>query len=210
MNSKADIFYKCRADGVCLGSQIEFYRTGNQKIVPVGTCAYPYTGNVCNNCIDGYGKSNDGSECIDCQRSPKIYLQILAVIFTVLIIVLAGQKTTFHAERLDGFANYFMKNKLTTRVALVRIFINFVQMIGIIGSVEIAWNGGLKRVTRVDESVTIAHSDVFGLGCSYSQFGSDTGIRKIYMKTLLTNFLLIFYLAMVILCWTIYFKYFKK
>lgn len=66
MNKTADIFLKCLYSHACAKSKITKYRYGGDKVEPSGTCNSPYEGNLCNNCKDGYGKSNDGTECLSC------------------------------------------------------------------------------------------------------------------------------------------------
>lgn len=47
-------------------------------------CAYGYHGNLCSNCIDGYGKTKDKKKCFDCANNPNIYVQL---VFAILIVV---------------------------------------------------------------------------------------------------------------------------
>ena len=94
------------------------------------------------------------------------------------------------------------------RVVLVRILINYIQMLGLIASIKINWTDELHKLSRLDESATVAHSDVFGLDCAYS--GKELRIKRVFLKTFLTNMVMPCYIVLIGLFWLIYFKLFKR
>ena len=85
------------------------------------------------------------------------------------------------------------ENHANTRIALIRIMMSFYQMIGIFVIIQANWNSSLRTISRSDESVTIGHSDVLSLDCAYSEYGTETTMKRIYMKTILTDTLVLFY-----------------
>ena len=76
--------------------------------------------------------------------------------------------------------------------------------------IRISWNEGVRSVSRLEESVTIAHSGVFSLDCAYSHYTPESNIPKVFMKTLLTNTLVLLYIGIIALICVIYFKFVKK
>mmetsp|Transcript_9253 Transcript_9253/g.8124 ORF Transcript_9253/g.8124 Transcript_9253/m.8124 type:complete len:174 (+) Transcript_9253:476-997(+) len=102
MNSTANLIFRCPDPEGCLGSSVEKYRFGGVKVSSTGTCTDIYQGNMCNACKEGYGKSNDGSECLECSKDPRVYLQILSVLFFVGILVATTTRTTLKLEETKG------------------------------------------------------------------------------------------------------------
>ena len=98
------------------------------------------------------------------------------------------------------------ENHANTRIALIRIMMSFYQIIGIFVIIQANWNASLRTISRTDESATIGHSDVLSLDCAYSEYGPDTDMKRIYMKTILTDTLVLFYWLIAFIAVIIYHK----
>jgi len=97
-NATADIIHTCLAAG-CLG-----YKEVDGRLLDEFEdqgCAEGYKGNLCNNCIDGYGKNSDKTECFDCDKNPNIWLQLTVVIIVTLVLV--GNQVKQTNEGLEDF-----------------------------------------------------------------------------------------------------------
>ena len=64
----------------------------------------------------------------------------------------------------------------------------------------------MRTLSRSDETATIGHSDVLSLDCAYSEYGTETSMKRIYMKTILTDFLVIFFGAIAFIVVILYHK----
>mmetsp|Transcript_29652 Transcript_29652/g.27101 ORF Transcript_29652/g.27101 Transcript_29652/m.27101 type:complete len:556 (-) Transcript_29652:492-2159(-) len=210
LNSSADIALLCPLEEACVGSEILLYRHGADNVSATGTCVYPYEGPLCNSCVEGFGKSNDGTSCYDCGTDARIFLQVVGALFFLTIIIYTGVKVTLDSEDTVGNQKPHKKALLIKRVAITRMLINYFQKIGIVASINIRWNEGVQRIARLDESVTIAHSDIFAFDCTYSDYKISSPVRKIFMKALLTDMIMPMFALATIIVLMIYYKWYKK
>jgi len=83
-------------------------------------------------------------------------------------------------------------------------------MVGVIGGITISWLEGLKQASRVNESSSFVSTDIFSFDCAYASDSSSSGIQKIFLKTILSNLLILIYFTIAIIFWTLYFLVRRK
>lgn len=97
MNETANLVIECPTKDGCIGYDdqclnISTYQTSrlleqSTASVVVDKCTFGYRGNLCSNCIDGWGKTKDKTQCFDCSKNPNIIVQLFfAILLTVGLI----------------------------------------------------------------------------------------------------------------------------
>ena len=211
LNRTADIFLPCKFGGACIGSEhVGIDRDGRTLIAPIGECSYPYKGTLCNTCEEGYGKSNDGAKCYNCKESYRIPLQIVGVVVSMVIFIIIGIKATYNVWETNPFREPIKRKFLMKRLAIFRILVTFLQILGLFGSVKANWEESLNSMLKLDETLMIAHSDAFGLDCAYALDSSKLGVEKSFVKLMLTNFMVVGYVVLSLIYWTIHVKCYRK
>jgi len=188
MNETANIFLRCPIKEACLGATVD-----NEVIYPAGRCKENYQGNLCNDCITGFGKGRHDSTCFECNSNPTLYISILAVVAANVVLIFHSVKAvlTVSGENLTD------ENPHVRKITLYRMLINYVQVCALIGYIPVKWPGAFERVINLIEILTVARSDVFSFECLLSQY---TGVlAKVYMKLILINLMPLFYIASAIL-----------
>jgi hypothetical protein len=77
MNVSADLIFACPQPSACFGGSFPT------------SCAEGYEGNLCNQCVPGYGKRSGGLACFKCSEYASLYAQMgLKFMFLILCLFL--------------------------------------------------------------------------------------------------------------------------
>ena len=68
---------------------------------------------------------------------------------------------------------------------LLRMLTSYVQVLGMIGRVDVRWPSVLQFASRADEVATLANSDALSLDCLFDQFKGD--VDAYYFRAIIFN-----------------------
>jgi len=141
MNQTADLVLECLKKEACKGNLVLNGITQIPKLNPVGECAHGYQGNLCENCIANWAKTDTG-ECVDCKKNIFYYFQFVLVCILNSILIVIGVK---------GSLNFLKSRNLETlskeNIALLsRLLINYLQLLSLIRLLPIPWSNFNKII----------------------------------------------------------------
>lgn len=183
---------ECPFDGACLGNmltenQSEYYCASkyNESFCQTGWCDKIYTGNLCNECIPGYTKTS--SACIDCSGTVyKVIISLAIPLYVIFIII-----TVRNAIKDDPKKVEELKEKGTNLVSiLMKVFINYFQLVGIVSSFDFNWSDSVDTVTTTSSTAsssitTLLNPDCIGFASiDFSDFPIDRFFLGLLFLTL--------------------------
>ena len=198
MNETADIVTQCPNEDSCLGND-----ANTDNPVPTGQCKEGAQGNLCNSCVDGWARSNPQSDCINCQTSWVQYLQLFAYIAVQVAFLVYGVRETMQMTQKSHSAE-------ANTAILLRIMINYVQIVSLVGEIPVTWPQVLKNFIAVNSRLSSASTQFFSIDCFFIIEKAYTTTRIVFLKALLTGTLPFIYILFAALFWIIYFKLKKR
>ena len=203
MNETSDIVTACANSDACLGNEIKT-NDDKEQLDPTGKCASEFRGNMCNKCIPGYGKIN-GSECVNCKTSVWGYLQLsFILIFQIIILILGVKEVVEMTEKIIN--NNGQLSTETNGAILIRILVNYMQMVSLIADVPISWPSTLKSTLSVNVHLSFTKGMAISTDCFLQLGKTITSIREVFLSTSLTILTPIIFILLSIIFWIIYFK----
>ena len=203
MNETSDIVTACANPKACLGNNpnVNYY---SRKIDPVGKCAPRFKGNMCDRCVHSYGKISN-SECVDCRSSVLQYVELSFILLFQIIILILGVKEVVDmtAKLIDNKGEASIE---TNGAILVRILVNYLQMIALIEEVPIAWPSALKNALSISAKLSFAKGLAISTDCFLQLGRKITNIREVFLSTSLTVLTPLVFILLSVLFWIIYFK----
>ena len=127
--------------------------------LPAMLCKQGYGGVMCWNCVEGYGRSMS-NQCVTCPSLHLLRLTGAALALSILALVIYTLKYSLRPREAGA---------MTTQqqpVATVKIFVNYVFSLSLLGAVDIDWGERLKTLfasSRTASGGAISFSDCFGL-----------------------------------------------
>ena len=204
LNKTSDIVISCPIDGACLGNEISGSAV-SPVLSPTGTCADGYQGNLCNNCIEGYGKSSDGN-CTSCDTDHWHYI-LFGIMFIVQVYLLSqGVKETM--ELAEDFADSDTIN--TNTAVLLRILVNYFQLISVIGGIPIAWPNFMQNTVNVNSKLGSFTDQLLAIDCFVRGDANSVSKYLIFLKIAVVAFGPFFLIIVSYLFWALYFTYKKR
>eukprot|EP00741_Cyanophora_paradoxa_P020064 tig00021222_g19365.t1 len=146
----------------------------NDACLPNSTCAPGYGGNLCTVCQAGYGRANR----FDCRQCPpgaqNAVLSLAAALLLVLLAALMVRST--------------MKNALderSTASILIKIFLNYVQIMTFSQAFDLPWPNSLKDIFRIQEYSTAPLSSIISIDCMLRPSGSSVFFTRILLYAII-------------------------
>ena len=207
MNETSNIVKACDDVKVCLGNDPSL-DYDHQQINPAGKCAPKYQGNMCDKCISGYGKMNN-SECVDCKTSALQYTQLFFILVIQIALFIYGVKEVIDMSK-EVVNNHVQSSKKANGAILIRIFVNYLQIVSLIEEVPIVWPVTFKKTLSVNSQLSLAKGFAISSDCFLQLGRRATSIQETFLKTLLVVLMPFICIILSILFWIIYFKLKKR
>jgi hypothetical protein len=132
-----------------------------------------FGGRMCAACLKGYTKSGIAPGCFRCGPDWQTWLKVIGLCFAAsfiivlfIIIVMLGAGS----DKKSG--------------AVQKILLNYMQMMGIIGSLSIKWPRLLKEALVASGSITMAGETIFPIDCLLPQGVSEVLVKQILLAIL--------------------------
>eukprot|EP00946_MAST-07B_sp_MAST-7B-sp1_P003953 g3953.t1 len=132
-----------------------------------------YGGRMCAKCIQGYTKSGFDTGCFPCDPDWLVWLKVIGlttlaslVIFIFVFIIMQGAGS----DKKTG--------------AVQKIMLNFLQMLGIVGSMPLKWPQILKQNMALMGSTTMVGESIFPIDCLLPHGVSDVVVKQIMLSLL--------------------------
>jgi hypothetical protein len=201
LNATSNIYIPCTNPLSCLGGELDdgTYTLENR-------CAKGYTGNLCANCVDGYGRTRDQGSCYDCINSPNVYFLLLAVVFIAGLMIITGVRILMH---MSDYSDEKSKQASKDKAALFKLLVNFLETATLLKMIPIGWPGEAKDILNINNSIATVSSDFLSLDCLFSKISKYSVVERVYVKLTLFNLLPVGAVLLAIICWFFYFKYHK-
>lgn len=196
LNPNADVTLECLSRESCLGG------TARDGKVILNQCLFGYEGNLCANCIPGYGKTKFKGECLDCSVSASPYLLVILAIFIAGLLIIIGVNHLVTYEREEEHARELTEIK----IILLRTLVNLYQYISFIKIIPLNLPEEVNNIFDLFTTFIPSFSDSFNLDCLFSGFANNLKIEKIYLKALVFNMIPIFYIIFFIIFYSICFR----
>ena len=148
LNQTSDLWFVCPWGGACPGG-----------VLPV-PCQSEYRGNLCAECIVGYGKRSGGLACYDCKNYGGAYA---GLVFRVLLICCVLAYMLRPQIELNGRDPNFSE-----RIGIFRILITYLQILSLVFSILLNWPNNLRTLVSIFEGLITSQEDYFGLYCAFS------------------------------------------
>ena len=177
----------------------------NETFCRTGWCGAYYTGNLCSECKPGYSKTSNA--CVDCSSKLYIVLMCIAVPLVILFIVLTVRSSiSTEKKKNEGAApNLFP--------ILMRIFLNYIQLVGIVSSFKFNWDQNVDFVTTTSVTVSSSTTQVFNLDCiAFSGIDfSKSPVRRFNLTLITVTSLPVVLIVLSYVVWNLiyFFKYRK-
>merc|ERR1711871_1864265 len=151
----------------------EFSSNGIRRTYPYSHCNVlnGYGGRMCTKCMQGYARSGFGRGCIECAPVWAVWLQVIGLLLCAVLIMI-----TFIFVILKGAGS----DKKTG--AVQKIMLNFLQMLGIIGSMPLKWPRVLKEYMISGGSFTMAGESIFPIDCLLKNEVSAVLIKQVMLS----------------------------
>lgn len=176
-------FMKCAKDA-CLGDPRDFSaKFANFTYFPqyaTGICENGYTGVLCDECAQGYGKVNENS-CVLCSSGSYglnlITQLLLRVVFTLFSVNSAMTMSVSITKKLskDAVSNAVASN-------ILKVFINHVQILALVLSLPFHWPEKLGYSLSIAFSFSPSVSESLSLDCILQSFQVSTS--ALYYKVI--------------------------
>lgn len=188
-------FLKCSGKTSCYGDPRDPNSIGfdYQSIYSTGICAQEYTGIMCDQCAEGYGKANQNT-CVLCSNGSyglSLILQlVIRIVFTLFSVVSAMQMNKAICVDINERdpAKAISSN-------IIKIFINHVQILALILYLPFKWPENLSFSLSILFSFSPSISESLELGCLLKFFNSN--LKPLYFKIICT---VLYPFLLVILC----------
>lgn len=95
------------------------------------------------------------------------------------------------------------KDIIGDRIVLIKIFLTYIQIIAIFGSIPVRWPGIVENTTTLGDEIVISSSDSLSLDCLFGKLRGDTSI--FYFKTIIINLIPFIFMVLAVLFWLIWF-----
>lgn len=158
-------------------------------------CQLGTYGNLCSNCISGFGK-NSNDLCMKCSTETFLYMKFFGF-FTFTLMILLYQSIV--ATKSD-------ENEIKTR-SLLKVLINHNYYLTFLGNLKLEWFGNLKEMLiATDTYMTSVSRDIMNFDCFLNKHASQETIP--ILKLILFSFfpLLMFFSIAFIRIFVISFK----
>ena len=207
-NETADLVLEYPRTESCLDNQIDSSETGSTATLnPTGECAETYTGNLCNNCIDGYAKAGESdSKCINCSTNAFAYIKLVFILGFQAAMISFGVKETMKLAHSYSQENHVKANNSV----LLRIIINYLQIISLLASIDVEWPSLLGNLLSTNSKFSSLSEEVFSVNCLFIYGVKRFNIEAAYLKTLLIVLSPFGFVLCGVIFWVIYFKYKKQ
>ena len=203
MNSSSDIVMACDYPDACLGNDPN-HNHQYISLDPTGQCNVIYKGNMCKKCVDGYGKI-DSSECVDCTTSTIKYLKLVVLFAFQLGLMIYGIK-----EVVDKTEELYKHDEVvvkTNEVILLRIFVNYIQMISLISQeVPVHWSSAMKSALSINSELLVIRGVAISTDCLLRLGERITHIPQVFLETLLVVLTPVLLIGLCIIFLIIYFQ----
>lgn len=138
-SQNSDKVLKCPEEEACLGGFDEETR----KYTDTGKCKFPYEGQVCSTCVEGWAKFGASSRCTNCAEDTGYY-----ILFTFLLLLQCAFilyyyiRTKFKLKQIktQTMSDDMLSSKEFSSTS-IKITFNYIQVLGVIFSYEINWPG---------------------------------------------------------------------
>ena len=155
------------------GYSMEIHACPREKVCKLGgVCAEGYTGNVCGQCLPGYG-SQSAFRCAKCMGVGKTVAAFLgAAVVMVLLIALVVHTTLMDTQQ----------STCSVRPSdLLRILVRHLQYLAVISTLRVQWPQTLNAIFgAVNYVFNVASSQVVSLDCVFSaESGPPLAIKRV-------------------------------
>ena len=195
----------CLNSEACIGSTVteeqatSLYCSDNYNTTycQTGWCSAKYKGNLCAQCTTGNVPS--GSSCVSCSNNPGYY------VLTVFIVLGAAGFIIFTVRNALKLKDVKKDDKKPKISILIKILLNYVQLVSIVGSFSFEWPAAVKQMFNVQTKVSSSASEVFSVDCLLPQSDNPT-IKPVFTKLLIIVLSPIFLMIAVTFIWIIIIK----
>ena len=208
MNETADIVLECPCEQSCLGNVVKGDDTTSVVLNPTGTCAEGYEGNLCSSCIQGWGKTGGmSSNCVDCKNTALSYLQLLFVLsFQVIVFVFGIRESMTLSVKYSSNSDQVG----TFNPVLLRIIINYMQLISLLSSISVAWPNSMENLLSLNSKFSLISDHMFSIDCFFALGEGTAVVRTVFLKALMVAISPFLFIMIAILFWVVYFKIKRK
>eukprot|EP00937_MAST-01D_sp_MAST-1D-sp2_P000277 g277.t1 len=144
--------YKCPINGICTMNA-----SAGSTGLPLTQCRQGYSGTMCWDCSPGYGRSV-ANQCKTCPNMSLLRFAGVAIALVAIALVVFTLKHSLRPRKPGEEA--------PPPVATVKIFINYVYMLSLLGAVDIDWGERMKTLfatSRTASGGAISFSDCFDI-----------------------------------------------
>lgn len=120
----------------------------------IGVCAEAYEGNLCQHCAEGTGRSS-GDKCAGCPSSEINRLLICLVVFGVFLLIAFLTRSALNTA----------KKRASITSVLLKIFLNYTQMMVLVTQFPLQWPVALKDFYVFHEFSGNSGEQVMSLDC---------------------------------------------
>jgi hypothetical protein len=193
----SDITVHCRNPSACLGANGDSGSSDSRMLFSsTGYCHEHYQGNLCDTCIDGYGKARDYLQCVECGHDAGFYFAFLGQWFCSFILLYLTVNSIL-ANGNDYTAYFAPKGKGPRNLALfiiIRNLMDYIQVASLIGNTSSDWPFSFRNAVQFTETLVFSRPDAFSMNCLLASTHSH--MQKIFVELVVINMLpFVYYLA---------------
>lgn len=166
----------------------------NATFCYTGFCNEGYGGNLCSTCINGYAKSSNF--CVPCTNNAVLYVVLVVAIIVAIFVIVFTVRNALKVKEQNKL------NKSKTSI-LIKIFLNYVQLVSIVGSFQFQWPEEVKTMFTVQNTVASGPAEVFSLDCLFPP--QTTTSRTFFQKLLFISLSPLVVIAIGTIIWIIIF-----
>jgi len=158
ISAESTEFLPCPNSDACAGTPNE-----KQTFTYTGNCSDGYKGNLCAAC-DGFAFRDSEFECLDCQSTGfSIFRLLLTLLLFLAMVGFVVRSTLINCVNGKGLHSVYL-----------RIFINHMQVLGLISRLDIKWDVPVNYVTSAISSVSNVQAATFSYDCVVQDAFPDT------------------------------------
>lgn len=132
----------------------------NSTYCLTGWCEKGYWGNLCASCISGWAKSQS-KYCVKCSNNASYWvLLVLMIIGAGIFLIYTIRNALKSNEKIAAGTN----DKTMTTV-LIRILMNYLQLVSIVASFNFDWPDQIEQFFSVQDTVSSSSSQIFSMDC---------------------------------------------
>ena len=147
-------------------------------------------------------KDTKTGACFDCTNIVGLTFRLILALGVPLVMIIYTSVIALKKSRQYNNQNPSVESGIK-KSFMLKIIVNYVQIVSLIESIPIKWPGGVSGVMSTSNSAVSVSSNSFVISCYFREIIEDIGIPKPFANAIFMNLVPLGYVLVTLLYWTI-------